>query len=96
MVQFSKGWAIDMVPTISNWTVQNPDVLTKSQMIANKMAAIIPDFRSQSKSRKFATQPLFDHSKPGSVRISDPCCNKPHIHFYLYKLAAPLLFPTLK
>ena len=32
------------------------------------------DFRSHSKSRPFATQPLFDHSKSRLVRISDPNC----------------------
>ena len=32
------------------------------------------DFRSHSKSRPFATKPLFDHSKARLVRISDPHC----------------------
>ena len=31
-----------------------------------------PDFRSHSKSRPFATQPLFDHLKSRLVSISDP------------------------
>ena len=33
---------------------------------------VLPDFRSHSKSRPFATQPLFDHSKSRLVQISDP------------------------
>ena len=32
----------------------------------------LPNFRSQSKSRPFATQPLLDHSKSKLGRISDP------------------------
>ena len=35
----------------------------------------LPDFRSHSKSGPFANQPLFDHSKSGQGRISDPHCS---------------------
>ena len=34
----------------------------------------LPDFRSHLKSRLFATQPLFNHSKSRLVRISGPHC----------------------
>ena len=34
----------------------------------------LPDFRSHSKSRPFANQPLFDHCKSRLVWISDPHC----------------------
>ena len=34
----------------------------------------LPDFKSHSKSRPFATQPLFDHSKSRLVWVSDPHC----------------------
>ena len=34
----------------------------------------LPDFRSHSKSRPFATQPVLDHSKSRLGRISDPHC----------------------
>ena len=40
----------------------------------DKMAAICPDFKSHSKSRPFATQPLLDHLKSRQGRISDPNC----------------------
>ena len=33
---------------------------------------LCPDFRSHLKFGPFANQPLFDHSKSGHVRISDP------------------------
>ena len=35
---------------------------------------VLPDFRSHLKCRRFATQPLFDHSKSRLVQISDPHC----------------------
>ena len=35
----------------------------------------LPDFRSHSKSRPFATQPLFEHTKSRLVRISDSHCS---------------------
>ena len=49
--------------------------LSGFQMFFDKMAAICPDFRSHSKSRPFATQPVLDHSKSRLGRISDPHCS---------------------
>ena len=61
MVRFSNGQAIAIVPTI-----QKPD--------HSKSGCYCPDFRSNSKSRPFATQPSFDHSKSRLGQISDPHC----------------------
>ena len=47
----------------------------------------LSDFRSHSKSRPFATQPLFDHSKSRLVRISDLHCVK----IFLWSLLAEYL-----
>ena len=56
--------------------------LSKFQMVFDKMfphlsrfqMVGLPDFRSHSQSRPFATQPLFDNSKSRLVQISDPHC----------------------
>ena len=80
----SYGWALAMaiaiVPTIKKtgpfeiWTF-----LSRLQIDFDKLSGFqmvgLPDFRSCSKSRPFATQPIFDHSKSRLVRISDPHCN---------------------
>ena len=42
--------------------------VSKFQMVG------LPDFRSQSKSRPFATHPLFDHSESRLVKIWNPDC----------------------
>ena len=51
--------------------------LSRRQIVFGNMVLICPDFRSHSKSRTFAIQPLCDPSKSRLVRISDPhCTNK--------------------
>ena len=82
MFRFSKGRAIAMVPT--NHLKTEPfkilTFLSGFKMFFDKMAAIclnlkwlgFLDFRSHSKSRPSANQPLLDHSKLKLVRISNP------------------------
>ena len=44
MVEFSKGRAKALVIAMV-LTIQNPDILSRFQMIFNQMAAICPDFK---------------------------------------------------
>ena len=82
MVRFSKGRAsaIALVPNHSKtkpFEIQT--FLSGFHIVFNKMLAIwqdfkfqISDFRSHSKFRPFANQPVFDHSKSRLVWNSDP------------------------
>ena len=82
--RFSNGQAlaIAIVPTIKFWTIQNPDIFVwisngfwqNGSNLSGFQMVGLPDFRSHSKSRPFATQPLFDHSKSRLVQISDLHC----------------------
>ena len=47
------------------WFWQNSELVFRFWMV---------DFRSHSNFRPFANQPLFDHSKSGTVLISNPHC----------------------
>ena len=51
------------------------------------------DFRSHSKSRPFANQPLFDHLKSRLVQILDPHCTSNDTFAYLFKVEPALLEP---
>ena len=51
----------------------------------------LPDFRSHSKSKTFATQPLFEHSKSRLVWISDPTV----INLFFLSLQVPLVAGTV-
>ena len=86
MVRFSKGRAtaldIALVPTIQKPTHSKSGHFcldfkwfpTKWQPLCRFQMVRLLDFRSCSKSRPFANQSLFDHSKSGLVWISDPHC----------------------
>ena len=62
---YSKSWHFcpDFKWFLTKW---RPFVMSWFQMVA------LPDFRSHSKSRPFANQPLYDHLKSRLVQISDP------------------------
>ena len=69
-VLFSNGQALAMAIAIVP-TIQKPDhanFLSEYQMVG------LLDFRTHSKSRPFAIQPLLDHSKYRLVLISDCHC----------------------
>ena len=61
-------WNPDFFVWISNSVWQNGGHLSGFQMVG------LPDFRSHSKSRPFATQPLLNHLKSRLGRISDSHC----------------------
>ena len=68
---FSYGYSHSKTGPFKIWMF-----LSRFQMVFDKMAPICLDFkcpfRAHSKSRPFATQPLYDHSKSKLVQISDP------------------------
>ena len=87
MVRFSKGrdlsLAIAMVPIAQKTgPFEIRTFLSGFQMLFDKMAAICPDIKwlnlrnlkCHLKSRSFANQLTFDHSKSGLIWISDPHC----------------------
>ena len=63
------------------------DILSGFQMVG------LPDFRSHSKSRPFATQPVLDHSKSRLGQISDPHCIQ---LLDGHKVATGNVYPNLK
>ena len=85
-----EDWILDGLDFKWFWTIQNPDVLAqisngfwRNGNYSSKFQIVwLPNFRSHSKSRPFATQPLCDHLKSRLVRISDPHCIS-HLEFRL-------------
>ena len=83
-VLFSNGQALAMAIAIVP-TIPKPDYanfLFGYKMVFDIMVGLL-DFRTHSKSRPFAIQPLFDHSKYRLVLISD-------CHYMFHNQPSPL------